>query len=235
MQRLAKPSSDNTDAWVRFPHPPPFIISPSHAKCYYFHMPMQVRDITNFMGVTNIKKVQPELPTTPVFDIATAGPRKVLLSWDTLTRSTFKPEKLASKKNRSMLIIGAVLALLLISMGEFLLIAVVASIVFIRHILAATPPRQVQHSLSTHGVDYSGEFYAWNELNTFYFTKDDKTDVLCVDTTERFPGRLFLNLKAGDKDKVKKIVGEYLTYLHQEPNTAVDKVFTAAFDKINLD
>lgn len=198
-------------------------------------MAMQFRDFTNFMGVTNIKKELPEYPKEQKFDIREAGPRKVLLAWETLSRSDYKPEKLSSKKNRTLLIIGAVLGLLFISMGEFLLIAVVASIVFIRHILSATPPRSVEHVLSTHGIDYSGEFYAWNELKSFYFTKDSGTDILCVDTTERFPGRLFLSLRPGDKEKVKEICSEYLTYIKTEPRTAVDKVFDAAFSKINLE
>ena len=62
----------------------------------------------------------------------------------------------------------------------------------------------------------------------------DGIDILCVDTTDRLPGRLFLLLNAGDMEKVKELVGKYLTFLPEAPKTFADKVYEAAADKISV-
>jgi hypothetical protein len=196
-------------------------------------MAIQISDVTNLLGITNTRAKEPVLPSKPVFSPENEGERKVLFEWDTVTRQT-SPLKSSSKMNRSFLIIGAVVALLLVAMQEFLLIAVVASIIFLRYILAATPARAVHHKLSNHGIDYSGQFYGWGELKHYFFKSAEGTDVLCVDTVDRLPGRLFLLLNDVDKVKVKEIVGKYLTFLKEEPKTFADKMYEAASAKIPL-
>lgn len=197
-------------------------------------MAIRTKDITNILGLTNNHTERSELPTNSKFNPEGAGPRKVLLKWEAVTRAHVSPSNTSEKRNRVFIIIGVVLALLLVSMGEFLLIAVVSSIVFIKTILASTAPRTVEHVLSTHGIDYSGDFYGWEELKTFYFRRDGDLDVMCVDTVSRVPGRLYLSLMPGTKDKLKEIVNEYLTYIPVEPRSALDKMYSSVADRINL-
>ncbi len=205
-----------------------------HKNCaIIFVMAIQLSDVTNLLGFTNTRASDPIRPSGPASNPETREDKKVLLSWETVTRTHYSI-KGNPKMNRTLLIIGAVIALLLVAMGEFLMIAVIASIIFLRYILSASPARAVHHTITTHGIDYSGQFYDWTELKSFHFVNTDGTDVLCVDTIDRLPGRLFLLLNPGDMEKVKESVGRYLTFLPEAPKTFADKVYEAAADKISV-
>lgn len=197
-------------------------------------MAIKLTDVTDMVGITNTRAKEPTLPVKPTFDPEKEGDRKVLHSWETVTR-TQAPIKSAPKINRSFVIIGAVIALLLVAMKEFMLIAVVASIIFMRYVLSATPARSVRHTISNHGIDYSGQFYGWNALTKFFIKSIDGTDMLCVDTVDRLPGRLYLLLRSGDREKVKEIVGRYLTFLEEEPKTFADRIYDSATSRISTD
>lgn len=195
-------------------------------------MAIKLIDITDMVGLTDTGAKEPTAPTKPSFDPDKEGDRKVLHAWETVTRE-HRPIKGASKVNRSLVIIGAVVALLLVSMQEFMLVAVVASMLFMRYVLSATPPRSVSHTLTNHGLVYSGQFYGWNELSKFFIRSEGENDVLCVDTVERLPGRLYLHLNSGDAKKVKEIVGRYLTFLKEEPKIFADRMYDTAVGKIS--
>jgi hypothetical protein len=197
-------------------------------------MAIKLADVTDMFGFTDSRAKDPLAPVKPTFSKEGEGDRRVLYVWDTVTRNHM-PMKGVSKINRSLVIIGAVVSILLVSMGEFMLIAVVASLIFVKYVLSSTSGRSVSHTLSNHGVDYSGQFYGWNELRLFFFKFDGTSDILCVDTVERLPGRLYFLLKPGDKEKVREIVGQYLTYLKEEPKTFFDKMYDTISSKIDVD
>ena len=197
-------------------------------------MPIRLADVTDMLGFTDSRAKDPLAPVKPSFTPEGEGDRKVLFAWDTVTRNHM-PIKGVSKINRSLVIIGAVVAILLVSMGEFMLIAVVASIIFVRYVLSSTSGRSVRHTISNHGIDYAGQFYGWNELKQFFFKVDGPTDVLCIDTVERLPGRLYFLLIPGDKNKINEIVGQYLTFLKEEPKTFIDHMYDSIVSKIDTD
>lgn len=197
-------------------------------------MAVKFTDVSDFLGVTNTRANEPVLPSKPSFDPEKEGERKVLYEWDTVTR--IQPKiMVASKVNRSLLIIAALVALLLVSMKEFLLIAVVSSIVFVRYILSATPGESVHHKITNHGVDFAGQFYSWADLKHYFFISHENHEMLCIDTHNKLPGRLFMIIQTSEKEKIKEIVGKYLTFLQEPPSSVVDKMFETAFSKIKVD
>ncbi|OGC47818.1 hypothetical protein A2886_00330 [candidate division WWE3 bacterium RIFCSPHIGHO2_01_FULL_42_13] len=197
-------------------------------------MATRFTDITDFLGVTNTKEKEPILPVKPSATPESEGERRILFSWDTVSRVGYS-DRGNPKLSRTLLIIGVVVAFLLVAMGEFLLIAVVASIIFLRQVLSATPAEAVHHDLTNHGVSYSGEFYSWGEFSNFYLAEDKGVDVLCLNLTNRVPGRLYLLLSSGDREKVKDIVGQYVSMLPEEPKTFFDKVYDFAASRISID
>lgn len=228
MQRLAKPSPGKTGAWVRFPHPPPSAI--------IYLMPVKLTDITNLLGVTNIKdnpvatSPSPSSPTSKEVYVK----KEVLFEWDTVTR-----RRAASldnvRENRTLIVIGVVVALILVLTQNFLLIAVIASLIFLRYVLSAAPGQSAHHKVLNIGIEYSGNLYLWSELKQFFFTQNSRDFLLCVDTKERIPGRLFFVLNSvEDKKKISALLEDHIPLLAEEPKIFADKLYENALDKISF-
>ena len=60
-------------------------------------------------------------------------------------------------------------------------------------------------------------------------------DVVAVDVTKGLPGRLYLTIDSDDKEKVGKLLNEYLTYLEEQPKTVADKAYDKVIDKVELE
>jgi len=193
---------------------------------------MRVTDITDFLGVTDTRSRVPEVPGRPVFDVEKEGEKKVLYAWEAQSRTTKTSDP---KFDRTSIVIGVVVALFLIMIGEIWLILVIASMIFLKFMLSAAPSEKVNHEISNHGVSYAGTFYYWSALNHFFFVEQSGIDVLCIDMKEALPGRLYFGIRAGDKEKIKEVVGSYLPFLQEPPRTFLDKAYDMASDRISLD
>lgn len=193
---------------------------------------MQFTDITNFLGITNTKSKEAIPAKNPVFDVEKAGERKVLYAWE----APMRPPVLAFQKKitRNFLIIGGIVALFLLLIGEFFIILVVASVIFIGYILANTPIETASYELSTHGVKLLDHFYYWNKLGSFFFTESEGKKILNIDVKNDLPARIFLTVLPGDEEKIKGICESYLPYLKEPPETFLDKGYKKLIGKLNI-
>ena len=196
---------------------------------------MQIRDLTSFIGLTR-KKEAPALTnvtSAPQVDPKSYGEKLVEYTWSAPNRVV---KEMSQKSAKTLIIIAVSVSLLFALMQEFLLIIVIASAGFLYYMLLKSPATEVKHEVSSHGVWYAGEqFYYWHELKQFFFKSDGGGTVLCVDTTERLPGRLFLNIDPADKDRLKETFSKRLVFLEEEPKGFVDKVYGSAISKFALD
>ena len=196
---------------------------------------MQIRDLTSFIGLTR-KKEAPALTnvtSAPQVDPKSYGEKLVECTWSAPNRVV---KEISQKSAKTLIIIAVSVSLLFALMQEFLLIIVIASAGFLYYMLSKSPATEVKHEVSNHGVWYAGEqFYYWHELKQFFFKSDGGGTVLCVDTTERLPGRLFLNIDPADKDRLKETFSKRLVFLEEEPKGFVDKVYGSAISKFALD
>lgn len=139
---------------------------------------------------------------------------KTLLSW----KSPARPFK---KRNREYFTtIGAIvflLAVILLFLKEWLLIAVIIALMFVAYVLASIPPEEVEHKITTRGIVTGNRTYVWDDLSKFWFSQRWKQTILNVETKLRFPGQLLLLLGDTNKDKVKEILGKYLSF--EQPET----------------
>lgn len=193
---------------------------------------MQLTDITNFLGFTDTKSKEPNPAANPVFDPEKMGEKEDLYSWEAPLRTPLKGFGGHLKKN--LLIIAMVMGLFLLLIGEYFIILVVASVVFIGYILTATPPENVKYEITSHGINYVGQFYYWNELGNFFLTQDNGIPVLNIDVKDKIPARLFITLKEGDDGKIKEICNKYLPYLEEKPESFMDKAYKKITDKLDL-
>jgi len=193
---------------------------------------MQIADITNFLGLTDTKSKEPNPAANPVFDPEKMGEKETLYSWEAPLRTPLKGFGGHLKKN--LLIIAIVTGLFLLLIGEYFVILVVASVVFVGYILTATPSENVKYEITSHGVNYVGQFYYWNDLGNFFLTQDNGVSVLNIDVRNQIPARLFLTLKEGDEEEIKEICNKYLPYLEEKPESFMDKTYKKITDKLDL-
>lgn len=187
------------------------------------------------MGLTRKKEVpsDPSQSTSQKMDPAMYGEKIIEHTWTAPNRVV---NELSQKSAKTIIVIAVSVSLLFALMQEFLLIVVIASAGFLYYMLSKSPATQVEHQVSTHGLLYGGEqFYYWYELKQFFFRTDHNALFLCVDTIERLPGRIFLNIAPTDRDKLKDIFSKRLLFLEEEPKGFVDKMYGSAISKFSLD
>ncbi len=139
---------------------------------------------------------------------------KTLLTW----KSPARPFK---KRDREYFTtIGAIvflLAVILLFLKEWLLIAVIIALMFVAYILSSVPPEETEHKITTRGVFTGNRHYDWENLNKFWFSERWKQAILHVETKLRFPGQLTVLLGETDKEEIEKALSKYLTLEQPEP------------------
>ncbi len=195
---------------------------------------MQLKDITSFVGLTK-RKEEPVSPSRSVVkpDPSMYGEKVLEHSWTAPNRIV---SQLSQKSAKTIIVIAVSVSLLFALMQEFLLIMVIASAGFLYYMLSKSPATEVTHEVSTHGLWYAREqFYYWYELKQFFFKEQNGGLFLCVDTVERLPGRIFLNINPDDREKLKELFAKRLLFLEEEPKGFIDRAYGSVVSKIALD
>jgi len=190
-------------------------------------------DLSRFASVFSPPKPPVQKKPLPVEKPKDLEPKKVFLSW---RAHSFKQKKSQTRKlNRTVIIIAIVVGLLLVSMGEFGLLLLIASVVFVSNVFSKVAPEDVVIEVSNHGVLYDGRLYLWEELHSFFFSQKEVDEVLIVDTKSVFPGRLFLHFDMKNKPKLKEYLEKRIHYIEKEPETFVDRAYSATLSKFNFE
>lgn len=167
------------------------------------------------------------LPETQISAHAQSGQKqeydhsvKTLLAWSA-------PGRPFRKRGKEYYITSLLLALLieviLFLFAQYLLMLVVASLVFVAFALVSVPPHDFHYRISTEGITVEDHFFLWQELYDFYFKHRDGTDVLHVRTHALIPGELTITLGKMDKEHVKSVLLPYLPYRELIKPTFVEK------------
>jgi len=126
------------------------------------------------------------------------------------------------------------LAVILLFLKEWLLIAVMVALMFVAYVLATVPPGMISHEITTRGVLTGGKSYKWEVLRRFWFSKKWKDMILNIDTNLQFPGRLMMLLGDQDQRKVKEILQTYIQYEVPE-ETFMDRSAKWLSEKVPLE
>ncbi len=145
---------------------------------------------------------------------------KTLLSWEA-------PGRPFRKRGReyylSSILIVLLIETILFLFGEYMLMVVVISLLFVSFVLATIPPRNFQYRLSTEGVTIDDHFYLWQELYDFYFKKRNGVEILHMRTHAFIPGELTLPLGNVTKEHIKSILLSYLPFREVVRATFMEK------------
>lgn len=146
---------------------------------------------------------------------------KTLLSWKS-------PARLFKKKDRDYFTtIGAMVFLfvvILLFLKEFLLIAVILSLTFVSYVLASVPPEEIEHKITTRGIETGGVFYPWEELAFFWFSNKWKQEVLHIQTWRGIPGCLLIILADQSREEVKRVLAKNLSFIEHTPKNWLDQM-----------
>lgn len=194
-------------------------------------MPLKITTLTDYLGITNTDSKK-EIIIKPVVETAKSEPKQVLMSWEAIAKVSTK--QIDPKLRRNLIVIAVVVCLLLVVLQEYLLIFVIASLIFVNNAFSKMAPQKIKYEITNHGVDYGGKFYEWAMLNDFFFSTAFGPEVLVVNSREVLPGRLFFNFANEDREKLKQLFETYLHFIEQEPLTPLDKIYLSALNKLNI-
>lgn len=144
---------------------------------------------------------------------------KTLLEWE----SPLRPFKRRDTKYfLNLVLIILVLAVILVFVQEFLLIGVLLALLFVSYVLGTVEPEKLAHKITNQGITTGNRSYLWSELEDFWYVEKYGSDILNVSTKVRFPARLMILVPFIDRDKVKKILLEYIPFREEAPRSWMD-------------
>ena len=161
--------------------------------------------------MTALFKKPPPKTEAPKVEVKPQPPveLKSLLKWSAPVRPFKKRDR---EYYTTIAAIVFLLAVILLFLKEWLLIAVMAALMFVAYVLATVPPESVEHELNTRGILTGGKLYKWEDMLRFWFTKKWSETILHLDTKLKFPGRLMLLLGDQDEAQVKAIIAPKVQY-----------------------
>lgn len=156
---------------------------------------------------------------------------KTLLSW----KAPIRPFKTRNREFwTTVLSIAFLLAIILIFIKEWLLIAVIAAIIFVYYVLSSVPPEEIEHRITNRGVRFAGNEYLWEEISQFWISEKWGQKILNLETKFRFPGRLELLFKIEDEGKILEILKKYLPE-EAPPSSFLDRASSWLAKKVPLE
>lgn len=194
---------------------------------------MRLPSISKFLDISNSKDIVGE-PKIPEFDENKLGLKEVFLSWDHLTSMQDK-RGIDRRYIRSLTIIGIFVGILLLIMQEFFVILIIGSFIFFTRVALKTNPENVRYEISNHGLLIGENMYYWNKLIRFFFMKRGDSEVIAIDTTIGFPGRLFIPFNYKDREVIKETLLKYLYFLEEEPKTFFDNAYDRVVRRFTLE
>lgn len=123
----------------------------------------------------------------------------------------------------SSLLIMLLVQVILFLFGQYLLMLVVLSLVFVAFALATVPPHDFHYKITTEGVRIEDHFFLWQELYDFYFKYRDGTDILVLRTRWFLPGEATLTLGSMHREQIKAALLPYLAYREVVKPTFMEK------------
>ena len=157
-------------------------------------------------------------------------PEQELLKWTAPSRP-FHPRD--RQFFTTAIVIVGLISLILAFAGEWMLIAVLASMVFAYYVWSTIPPEQVEYALTSRGIRAHGQLYRWHDMDRWWIDQKWQDKVLNIDTPMHFPRRLHLLLGQLDEEKVKEVMGRYVT-MEKPEDTAMDRAGRWLSDKFPL-
>ena len=192
---------------------------------------MKLPSIVEFLGINTSRNLEPT--KVAEIDPENLGPKEVFITWEAF--ATTEHKGVSKKFIRAFTIIGIFVGLLLLIMQEFFVILIIGSLIFVTQAMMKLPAEKIKYEVSSHGIAIGDSLYYWNKLVRFFFVVREGVEVVAIDTTLGFPGRIFISFNQADKEKIKQILTKYLHFLEVEPKTFFDNAYDRVVKRFSLE
>ncbi|WKZ31549.1 MAG: hypothetical protein QY318_02190 [Candidatus Dojkabacteria bacterium] len=153
--------------------------------------------------------LDPEQYVNPI-----SSPEKVvqkieLYSWEAPIRTKFVFDK------RLFLVVVAIalgFVLYLAVLGQYGLMFAIIALLFFIYVAGTTEPINVEHSITTRGIDTMDKLYEWYMLENFWFTNKNGQYMLIVSTRLRMPPNLIMLANREEMSAIFVLLQDRLLY-----------------------
>lgn len=144
---------------------------------------------------------------------------KTLISWSA-------PGRPFEKRNKeyflNVLIIMLLVEVILFLFSQYILMALVLSLVFLSYALNTVAPHNFHYKVTSEGIQVEDHFFLWQELYDFYLKRQGGVDIAVIATKMWYPGELILVLGEVHPDHLRDILVQYLPYREYVKPTFVE-------------
>ncbi|OGK62991.1 hypothetical protein A2334_01605 [Candidatus Roizmanbacteria bacterium RIFOXYB2_FULL_38_10] len=145
-----------------------------------------------------------------------------LFSWKAPLRAYKKRSK---NILRFYVALSLLISLIVFFFGDRILLIPILTLVFLFYVLTVTPPPEVEHYVTTFGIETTGITLRWEVLSHFYFTKKFGFDVLTVVSHAPYFYHAYLIVPNENiKQQVVELFTKHLMYMEKPPRRFTDKV-----------
>lgn len=145
-----------------------------------------------------------------------------LFSWRAPLRAYKKRSRVIL---RFYVALAVLISLIVFFFGDRILLVPIMSLLFLFYVLTVTPPPEVEHVITTFGIETSGISLRWEFLSHFYFTKKFGFDVLTLVSHAPYFYHAYLIVPNGDtKKRVMSLLSKHLMFLEKPQRSITDKM-----------
>lgn len=150
-------------------------------------------------------------------------------------RAPARPHRAMGKLSMTVPVVIAGLAgLILLVAGEWMLIAVVAAILFAFYTWSVVPAEEVEYRLTSRGVRIGGNLYEWGLFTRWWMGEKWGHKLVFMEMPGNITGRLVLALGQTDQGRIEKVMEKVL--LHEQPaETRMDRAAKWLVEKFPLE
>ena len=136
---------------------------------------------------------------------------------------------------RTALALVALVSIILVCIGEFLLIGVILATCFVIYVLGTVPPENIKHQITTLGIETAGHFHKWEEMREYWFDEKAGQRMLIVRMILGFPSHLQLLLGSANETRIKELLADRIQFREKPERTFLDNAATWLSQKIPLE
>jgi len=162
---------------------------------------------------------------------ATFEQEKVFLRWNAPSR----PHRGLSKDFLTVPVVIAILVgLILLVAGEWMIIGVVAALVFAYYAWSIVPPELAEYQVTSRGLRVAGRLYLWDEFTRWWIGEKWESRLLCLEAPMQTVGQIMVPLGDVSEEKLEGVMEKLL--LHEQPaDTQLDKAGKWLSEKFPLE
>jgi len=150
------------------------------------------------------------------------GNSQRLFSWKAPLRAYKKRSK---NILRFYMALSLLISLIVFFFGDRILLIPILTLLFLFYVLTITPPPEVEHIVTTFGIETTGITLRWEFLSHFYYTKKFGFDIITVVSYAPYFYHAYLVVPNGEvKKKVTSLFSKHLMYMEKAPRNFTDKV-----------